>query len=112
MGSGGGSKHGDKYFGIILVIVIPHLLMNLMYFHGYLKNIDYVFILKCPKRMLEHYFLKGFNILELNDNSLEKPSNDVKQITHTEETYNSDKVMTCINTIPFTSNTLKNLVLN
>ena len=29
--------------------------------------------------MLEYYFSKGFTILELNDNNLEKIPNDVKQ---------------------------------
>ena len=50
--------------------------------------------------------------MECNDNNLEKPLYKVKQTTHPEETDNSDKVMTCINTIPSTSNTLKNLVVN
>ena len=35
-----------------------------------------------------------------------------KRITHAEETDNSEKVMTCIKTIPSTSNTLNNLVVN
>ena len=48
--------------------------------------------------MLEYYFLKEFIY--------------VKQIIHSEETDNSDKGMTCINIIPSTSNTLKNLVVN
>ena len=62
--------------------------------------------------MLEYYFSKGFTILEYNDNNLEKLPNDVKKRTHAEETDNSDKVMTCINTIPSTTNTLKNLAVN
>ena len=62
--------------------------------------------------MLKYYFSKEFTILECNDNNLSKLSNDVKQINHAEETDNSDKVMTCINTIPSTSNKLKNLVVN
>ena len=62
--------------------------------------------------MLEYYFSKGFNIPECNYNNFAKLPNDVKQITHTEETDILDKVMTCINTIPSTSNTLKNLVAN
>ena len=62
--------------------------------------------------MLEYYFSKGFTILEFNDNNLEKLSNDAKQRIHAEEKYNSDKVMTCINKIPSTSNTIKNLVVN
>ena len=43
---------------------------------------------------------------------LEKLPIEVKQIIRAEETDNPDKVMTCINKIPSTSNTLKNLLLN
>ena len=50
--------------------------------------------------------------MEYHDNNLAKLSNDVKQRTHAEETDNSDNIMTCINTIPSTSNILKNLVEN
>ena len=53
VGSWGGPKHGDKYFDRILGIVIPDSLMNFMSCHGFLKNINYVVILKCPKNMLE-----------------------------------------------------------
>ena len=41
-----------------------------------------------------------------------KLPNEVKQIIHAEETDNSDFVMTCINKIPSTSNTLKKLLLH
>ena len=53
MGSGGGSKHGDISFYGILGIGTPDLLINLMSCHGFLKNINSVVILKCPKMMLE-----------------------------------------------------------
>ena len=86
--------------------------MNLMSCHGFLRNIDYVVILKCPKRMLEYYISNGFAILECNYNNLAKLPNDVKPKTHEEETDNSEKFIACINTIPSTSNTLKNLVAN
>ena len=62
--------------------------------------------------MLESQFSKGLSILECNMNNLAKIPNDIKQIINAEETDNSDKVTTCINTIPSTSNTLKNLVVN
>ena len=39
----------------------------------------YVVILKCPKRMLEYDFSKGFTILEYNVKNLAKPPNDVKK---------------------------------
>ena len=112
VGSGRGSKHGDICFDRILGIGITYLLMELISCHGFLNNINYVVVLKCPKRMSEYYFSKVFTILECNDNNLAKITNHVKQRTHAEETDNSDKLMTCINTIPSTSNTLNNLVVN
>ena len=78
VGSWGGSTYGDKTFNIILGIGIPDLLMNLIFCHGFLKNINYIVILKFPKRILEYYFSKGFTILECNVNNLAKIPNDVK----------------------------------
>ena len=57
-------------------------------------------------------FPKLFANLEYNTNNLEKLPNELKQIINEDETDNSDCVMTCINTIPSTSNTLKKLLLN
>ena len=85
----------------MLGIRIPDLLMNLMSCRGFLKNINYVVILKCPKNILEYCFSKGFAILECNDNSLAKLPNDEKQRIHTEGTYSSYKVIICINTITY-----------
>ena len=102
----------EKKINRILGIGIPDLLMNLLLCHGFLKNMNSVVILKCPKRMLEYYFSKVFSILEYNTNNLAKLPNEVKQIIHAEETDNSDYVMTCINTIPSTSNSLKKLLLH
>ena len=93
-------------------IGIPDLLMNLISCHGSLKNMNYVVILKFPKSMLEYYFSTWFTILECNKNNLAKLLNDAKQITHSEEIYNSDKLIASINTITSTSNTFKNLVVN
>ena len=86
--------------------------MNLMACRGFLKSIYSAVILKCPKIIWEYHFSKGFPILECNVNNLEKLPNDVKQITYAEETDNSYNVMTYINTIPSTSNRLKNLGVN
>ena len=52
VGSKGGSKHGDKVFTEYWVLELQ-ILMNLMYCHGFLRNINYVVILKFPKRILE-----------------------------------------------------------
>ena len=74
-----GSIHGESKLNSILGIGIPDLLMNLLSCHGFSKNINYVDIFKCLKRMLEYYFSKGFGILEYNTNNLVKLTNEVKQ---------------------------------
>ena len=56
----------------ILGIGIPDLLINLMSYHGFLNNKDSGGILKCPKRMLEYYFSKGFTYFYCNKTNLEK----------------------------------------
>ena len=98
----GGYKHGDTSFDRILGIGITDLLMKLMSCCGFLKNINSIVILKFPKMMLEYYFSIWFNILDCNGNNLEKLPNEVKQKIHAEETDNSEKCITCINTIPST----------
>ena len=102
----------EKKINRILSIGIPYFLMNLLSCHGFLTNIDSIVILKCPKRMLEYSFSKGFGILECNFDNLEKLINEVKQRIHAKETDNSDYVMTCINTIPSRSNTLNKFLLH
>ena len=62
--------------------------------------------------MLEYYFPKGFGILDCNCNDVAKPPNKVKQRIHVEEKDNLKYVMTCIKTIPYTSNILKKLLLH
>ena len=96
----------------ILGIGIPYLLLNLMLCHGFLKNNYSVAILKCPNRMSEYYFNKGFVILECDEDHLKKLPSKVKDIVGAELKVNTDLVMLCFTTIPSTSNTLKNLVIN
>ena len=107
-----GSRHGGFVLNKILGIGITYLLMNLLSCCALLKNIDSVVILKCPKMMLEYYFSEGFIILECNTNSLAKLPNEAELRIHAEETDNSEYVITCMNIIPSTSNTLKKLLLN
>ena len=68
-------KYLVKYFNKFLGIGIPYLLMNLFSCHVFTNNIKYIVILKCPRRMLEYYFSKGFGILERNPNNLKKIPN-------------------------------------
>ena len=81
-------RHGENRFNRILGIGIPYLLIKLLYCHGFVKNINSSVIFKCPKRLLEYYFSKGFPILECNTNNLENLLNEIKQRIHAEETYN------------------------
>ena len=53
LGCGGRPKHVKKSYDKILGIGILDLLINLMSCRGFLKNKDYVVILKFPKRMFE-----------------------------------------------------------
>ena len=62
--------------------------------------------------MLEYYFSKGFGNLECNLNHLKKIPNLAKQRINTEETNDSEYVMTCNTTIPSKSKNLKKLLLN
>ena len=86
--------------------------MNLMSCYGLLKNKDTVVILKCPKRIFEYYFSKGFTYFDWNIINLAKLPSEVKDRVHAEYIDNSDKVMICSTTITSTSNTLKNLAVN
>ena len=72
-------NHFGKLFKKLLVIFIPYLLMNLLSCHGLTKNINYTVIYKCPSRMLEYYFPKGFVVLEQNPNDLKIIANEAKK---------------------------------
>ena len=93
-------KYLEKYFNRILGIGIPDLLLKLLSCHGFSNNRKSIVVLNCPKRMLEYYFSKWFDILECNSNHLKKIPTLVKQRIHAEETHHSDYVMTFISTIP------------
>ena len=112
LGVTGRYKHLDKKYDNILGFGIPYLLLNLLSCHGFSKNNESVFILKCPHRMSEYYFNKEFIIFECDEVNLKRLPYQVKDRVGVEVTVNSDKVMPCYTTIPSTSNTLKNFLVN
>ena len=61
--------------------------------------------------MFEYYFNQGF-IFYCDENNLKILPSEVKYRVVAEVTDNSDKVMICSTTFPYTSNTLKNLLVN
>ena len=112
LGVYGKYKHLDKNYENVLGFGIPDILFNLLSCQVFLKNNESVIILKCPHMMFEYYFNKGLIILYCDENNLKRLPSQVKDIVGAEVTSNSDKVMICYTTIPFTSNTLKNLLVN
>ena len=77
-----------------------------------LNNNDYVVILKCPDRMSEYYFNKGFVELECDEDHLKKLPLMVKYRFGAEVKVNTDLVMICYTTITSISNTQKQLEIN
>ena len=51
---------------------IPDILLNMLSFHGFLNNNESILILKCPNRMSEYYFNKGFIRLTCDEDHLKK----------------------------------------
>ena len=62
--------------------------------------------------MSEYYFNKEFVIFECDEVNLKILPSQVKDRVGAEVSVNSDLVMICYTTIPSTSNTLKNLLVN
>ena len=112
LGSGVRYKNVNKSYDNVLGIGIPDLLINLMSFCGFLKNKDYVVILKCPNRIFKYYCSKGFIHFDWDKNNLEKLPSEIKDRIGAEVTDNSEKVMIFFTTVPSNSNTLKNLLEN
>ena len=112
LGGAGSYKHIDKKYDNILGFGIPDLLMNLLFCQGLLKNNESVVILKFPNMMFECYFNKEFITIDCNENNLKRLPSEVKDRVSSEVTVNSEKVMICYTTIPSTSNTLKNFLVN
>ena len=63
LGISGRYKNLDKNYDNVLGFGIPDLLFIFLSCQGFLKNNESVVILKCPHRMFEYYFNKGFIFL-------------------------------------------------
>ena len=63
-------KHYDTDYDHVLGTGIPDILLNFLSCHGFSKNNESVVILKCPNRMSEYYFNKGFVIFECDEENL------------------------------------------
>ena len=63
-------KHENKDYDNLFGIVIPDILMNMLSCQGFLDNNEFIVILKCPNRMSEYYFNKGFIQLTCDEDHL------------------------------------------
>ena len=59
-GPGGSYKHFNKIYDIVLRFGVPGLLINFVSCRGFMKNNDYVVVIKFSNRMFEYYLNKGF----------------------------------------------------
>ena len=69
LGVTGRYKHIDKKFDYVLGFGILDILLNLLSCRGFLENNESVVVLKCPHRMFEYYFNKGFIIFNCDENN-------------------------------------------
>ena len=106
------TKHEGMDYDNLFGIGIPDILLNMLSCHGFLNNNESIVILKCPNRMSEYYFNKGFIQLTCDEDNLKTLPVRVKDRVGAELKVNSDLVMLCYTTITSTSNTLKNLVIS
>ena len=58
------SKHECMDYENLFGISIPYILLNILSCHGFLNNNESIVILKCPNRISEYYFNKGFIVLK------------------------------------------------
>ena len=59
------TKHEDMDYDNLFGIGIPHIFMNMLSCQGFIKNNDSIVIMKCPNRMSQYYFNKGFTQLNV-----------------------------------------------
>ena len=83
----------QKSFNILLGIGIPELLMNLVYFHGFMKRRNSTVILNCQSHLMNNYLSKRFYIIEKNSNQLSMLPNYFKLRINLIDQMNTDFFM-------------------
>ena len=66
------TKHEDMDYDNLFGIGIPDIFMNMLSCHGFINNNNSIVILKCPNRMSQYYFNKGFTQLKCDEDHLKK----------------------------------------
>ena len=104
-------RHEDKDYDNLFGIGIPDIFMDMLSCQGFLNNNESIVILKCPNRMSQYYFNKGFIQLTCDEDHLKTLPVRVKDRVGAELEVNTDLVMIFHTTITSTSSTLKNLYI-
>ena len=73
------TRHEDQDYDNLFGIGIPDIFMNMLSCQGFINNNDSIVILKCPNRMSQYYFNKGFNQLKCDKDHLKKIPELVKE---------------------------------
>ena len=84
-------------------IGIPDILLNTLSCQVFLNNNEYIVILKCPNRMSDYYFNKGFIQLTRDEDHLKTLPVWIKDRVGAELKVNSDLVMLCYTIITSTN---------
>ena len=106
------TKHENMDYENLFGIGIPDIFLNMLSCQGFLKNNESIVIFKCPNRMSEYCFNKGFIQLTWDEDHLKTLPVWVKDIVGAELKVNSDLVMLCYTTTTSSSNTLKDLYIS
>ena len=96
-------------FNILIGIDIPELLLNLVYYHGFIEKQNEVFILNFRYRLINKYSAKGFFIIEKEYKQLNILPNDVKLKIHAIDQLETDFVMAKNTAISSVANTINKL---
>ena len=64
--------HEDQEYNNLFGIGIPDIFINMLSCQGFINNNEYIVILKCPNKMSQYYFNKGFIQLKCDKDHLKK----------------------------------------
>ena len=100
----------ETSFNILLGIGIPELLVNLLYFHGFMKKPNLTVILNCRSCLINIYLSKLFYIIEKDSKQLSMLPNDVKLRIYLIDQMDTDFVMSKNKSISSVVNTIQNYI--
>ena len=89
------NKHDDQDYNNLFGIGIPDIFMNMLSCQGFINNNDSIVILKCPNKMSQYYFNKGFTLFKCDKEHLKKNPDLVKERVGVVLSKNTDLVMQC-----------------